>query len=90
MLKNMVEGELLSGREDRGETCCQRYATDRIRPLIQQVRVWSFSPQGSTQEVEHYDVNLDRVSAIELSINPDISDRNAKATLLKWANGLMS
>jgi len=48
---------------------------------------WSFSPQGSTQEVEHYDVNLERVSAIELSINPDISDRNAKATLLKWRMG---
>ena len=48
---------------------------------------WNFSPQGSTQEVERYDVNLDRVSAIELSINPDISDRNVKATLLKWRMG---
>ena len=48
---------------------------------------WTFSPQGSTQEVEHYDVNLERVSTIELSVNPDISGRNAKATLLKWRMG---
>jgi len=48
---------------------------------------WTFSPQGSTQEVEHYEVNLECVSTIELSINPDISDRSAKVTLLKWRMG---
>ena len=57
-------------------------------PMHQIVRQqWSFSPQGSTEEIEHYDVELEDVSAIELSINPDISGRSVKATLLKWRMG---
>jgi hypothetical protein len=48
---------------------------------------WTFSPEGSTQEVERYEVNLDAVSTVELSITPDISNPNAKATLLKWRMG---
>jgi hypothetical protein len=45
---------------------------------------WNFSPSGAVQQVERYDVNLERVSTVELSINPDIANANAHATLLKW------
>lgn len=45
---------------------------------------WNFSPHGAVQQVERYDVNLERVSTVELSINPDIANPHAKATLLKW------
>jgi len=48
---------------------------------------WNFSPAGSMSEVEHYDVNLERVSVMELSISPDISNQKAKATLLSWRVG---
>jgi len=32
---------------------------------------WSFSPQGSTSEIEDYQVNLATVSILELAIKPD-------------------
>jgi hypothetical protein len=45
---------------------------------------WNFSPAGSTTEVEHYDVWLDGVSALELAIKPDLGRENALATLSEW------
>lgn len=42
---------------------------------------WNFSPGGSTSEVEDYRVDLKEVSALELWIQPDISRREAFATL---------
>jgi XRCC1 N terminal domain len=54
----------------------------QTREIVRQQ--WNFSPHGAVQQVERYDVNLERVSTVELSINPDIANPNAKATLLKW------
>ena len=48
---------------------------------------WTFSPAGSTSEVEHYDVNLERVSVLELSIRPDLTSGTGRATLVSWRVG---
>jgi hypothetical protein len=45
---------------------------------------WNFSPAGSTSEVEDYDVSLDGVAVLELAITPDLTRREAPATLAKW------
>ena len=42
---------------------------------------YNFSPPGSTSECEDYDVNLDRVTALELAIVPDISGASVCASL---------
>ena len=54
-------------------------------PMTEIVRQqWSFSPQGSTSEVEDYQVNLDSVSILELALKPDLTPENAFATLAAW------
>ena len=45
---------------------------------------WSFSPQGSTSEIEDYQVNLDSVSVLELALKPELTPANAYATLASW------
>jgi hypothetical protein len=42
---------------------------------------FTFSPPGTTREVEDYDVNLTGVKVLELRIVPDISKGNALASL---------
>jgi hypothetical protein len=42
---------------------------------------WNFSPEGATSEIEDYQVELPAVTILELSINPDISKKNAFASL---------
>ena len=42
---------------------------------------WNFSPKGATSEIEDYQVELPAVTILELSINPDISENNAFASL---------
>ena len=44
---------------------------------------WNFSPEGATSEIEGYHLELPDVTILELSINPDISGRNAIASLKK-------
>jgi hypothetical protein len=44
---------------------------------------WNFSPPDSTEEREEYQVGLAAASALELSINPDISRGGAPASLEK-------
>jgi hypothetical protein len=53
----------------------------RIRELVRQQ--WSFSPQGSTSEIEDQ-VSLDNVSVLELEVKPDLTPANACATLASW------
>jgi len=45
---------------------------------------WNFSPAGSTTEIEHYVVELEAVSVLELTIRPDLGESNAVATLASW------
>lgn len=42
---------------------------------------WNFSAPTSTQETEEYQVELPKVSTLELTIVPDISDGTARASL---------
>lgn len=42
---------------------------------------WTFSPDGSTHEVEDYTVNLPAVTTLELHINPDRHNDQAYASL---------
>jgi hypothetical protein len=44
---------------------------------------WNFSPQGAIAETEDHRVNLPAVTALELSIVPDISGGNAVASLAR-------
>jgi hypothetical protein len=53
-----------------------------FRDIVRQQ--WSFSPNGSTREVEDYQVDLDSVSVLELALKPDLTPGNAFATLAKW------
>jgi hypothetical protein len=48
---------------------------------------WTFSPQGSTEEVEDYRVTLDDVVVLELAITPDIGNRGAHASLVRLRMG---
>ena len=43
---------------------------------------WTFSPQGSTQEVEDYRLSLNNISIVELTINPDLNHGDAHASLI--------
>jgi len=59
--------------------------TPKVIPLFEIVRQqWSFSPQGSTSEIEDYQVNLGSVSILELAIKPNLTPDNAFATLARW------
>ena len=49
---------------------------------------WNFSPAGgATTEIEDYKVDLKNVGILELTINPDISQRDSVATLAEWCIG---
>ncbi len=55
------------------------------RPFREIVRQkWNFSPDGSTEEVEDYRVELKDISALELTIQPEISAGKAMASLAGW------
>jgi hypothetical protein len=45
---------------------------------------YTFSPPGTTQEVEDYTIDLDGVTVLELQIIPDISGGAAPASLAGW------
>jgi aspartate racemase len=45
---------------------------------------YTFSPPGTTREVEDYSVKLSGVTAVELKIVPDISGGPARASLSEW------
>ncbi len=42
---------------------------------------YNFSPPGTTSEAEDYDVQLDQMTALELTIVPDISGAPVCASL---------
>ncbi len=62
-----------------------QWSTEPGGPFTEIIRQqWSFSPQGSTSEIEDYQVNLDGVSVLELALKPDLTPANACATLARW------
>ena len=61
-----------------------RWSPDGGHSYQQLVRQqYNFSPPATTREIEDYKVNLDRVTALELSIIPDISGGEARASLAR-------
>ena len=53
-----------------------------FREIVRQQ--WNFSPQGSSSEVEDYQVQLENVSVLELTLKPDLTPGTAYATLAAW------
>lgn len=45
---------------------------------------YTFSPPTTTREIDEYTVDLHEVRILELQIRPDISDREARASLSTW------
>ena len=81
----MVKHIRLLFKEDGHERTQQfvlRWSSDggqSYREIVRQQ--YNFSPPGSTRECEDYDVQLDRVTALELTIVPDISGTPVRASL---------
>jgi hypothetical protein len=66
---------------ERSQEFLLRYssAKETNREIVRQQ--WTFSPNGSPQEVEDYAVELDSVTKLELVIDPDRGRRHSVATL---------
>jgi hypothetical protein len=59
-----------------------RWSPDDGRSYWEIVRQqWNFSPPGTTHQVEDYRLDLPGVTALELTIIPDIGDGEARASL---------
>jgi hypothetical protein len=66
---------------ERSQEFLLRYssAKETDREIVRQQ--WTFSPNGSPQEVEDYAVELESVTKLELVIDPDRGRRHSVATL---------
>jgi hypothetical protein len=53
-----------------------------LREIVRQQ--YTFSPGGTTSEVEEYQVDLQAVRTLELRIKPDIQHQRALASLADW------
>jgi hypothetical protein len=45
---------------------------------------WNFSPDGSTEELEDYEVDFSGVNVLELRLSPDVGGGPSRATLSRW------
>ena len=73
---------------ERTQEFILRWWSESGGPATEIVRQqWNFSPKGSTTEIEHYVVDLDVVSVLELAIRPDLHRQEAVATLASWRVG---
>jgi hypothetical protein len=72
-------------QEDRQERTqefairCRAQGDSSYREIVRQQ--YNFSPQGATREVEDFAVDLAGITALELKVVPDISGREAYASL---------
>jgi hypothetical protein len=70
---------------ERTQEFTLRWSAEAGGPSREIVRQqWSFSPHGSTSEIEDYQVDLDNVRALELELKPDLTPGTAVATLATW------
>jgi|SRR5271165_494489 len=53
-----------------------------MREIVRQH--WNFSPYGAKSEIEDYRVDLNGVSVLQLTINPEITHGRASASLSQW------
>jgi hypothetical protein len=69
---------------ERTQEFTLRWSDEVAGPLREIVRQqWNFSPQGSTSEIEDYQVQLKHLSVLELTLKPDLTPDNAFATLAR-------
>jgi hypothetical protein len=69
---------------ERTQEFTLRWSDEAAGPFKEIVRQpWNFSPQGSTSEVEDYQVQLKNLSFLELTLKPDLTPDNAFATLAR-------
>ena len=74
---------------ERTQEFVLRWSAESGGPVTEIVRQqWNFSPTGSTTEIEHYVVDLDAVSVLELAIRPDLRRRKQSpvSTRGAWGN----
>jgi hypothetical protein len=81
---NRIHLEFAEEQHARTQEFALRWLPDGEQAYRQVVRQqYNFSPPGATREVEDYAVNLERVAALELSILPDVSGGEARASLVR-------
>jgi len=69
-------------RTERTQEYVLRWSPDggqSFREIVRQQ--WNFNPRGATSETEDHHVDLPAVTVLELSIIPDISGKDAPASL---------
>jgi hypothetical protein len=67
---------------ERTQEFTLRWSAGAVGPFREIVRQqWNFSPQGSTSEVEDYQVQLTNLLILELTIKPSLTSDTAFATL---------
>ena len=77
--------EFAESEIERTQEFTLRWSAQSGEPFRDIVRQqWSFSPHGSTSEVEDYQVDLDSVRALELELKPDLTPDKALATVARW------
>lgn len=80
-----IQLEFIETEYERTQEFTIRWSAARGGPMREIVRQqWTFSPGGSTREIEDYAVDLENAAVLELSIRPDLQPRHGKATLSKW------
>jgi hypothetical protein len=71
-------------RKERTQQFVVRWSADRGRSYQEIVRQqYHFSPPDTTREQEDYTVALDGVTALEISIIPEIAGGDARATITR-------
>jgi hypothetical protein len=77
--------EFYEAEIERTQEFTLRWSDEVAGPFREIVRQqWNFSPQGSTSEVEDYQVQLKNIAVLELTIKPDLTPDKAFATLGRW------
>lgn len=77
--------EFVERNETRTQEICLRWSADGGQTFRESVRQqWNFSPDGSTNEMEDFVVDLPKADVLELRIVPDISGGDARASLARW------
>lgn len=67
------------------EFVLRRAVGNDVREIVRQQ--WVFSPGGSIEELEEYTVDLDGVTMLELTIDPDCGRNRVRATLAELRIG---
>jgi hypothetical protein len=79
---HQIKLEFSETEVERTQEFTLRWSAEAGGPFTEIVRQqWNFSPQGSTSEVEDYHVQLENLSILELTLNPDLTPTDACATL---------